>query len=369
MRPLSIVHTESSGGWGGQEIRILTEARGMLERGHRVTLITSPGTPIAAEARRMNVPVVPLAIPSKRPGSLRSLRSWLANERRHIDLLNTHSSTDSWLAAIACATLPAPPPIVRTRHVSTTVNNRLGTRWLYRRATTHIVTTGQALKQQLVKENGISAEQITSVPTGIDLVRFVPGDAQAARTRLALRQRPTLGIVATLRDWKGHEFLFEAIALDRQGWRAWDLIVVGDGPHRPHLEAHVAALRLGEKVRFVGQQDDVVPWLQALDLFALPSYGEEGAPQALMQAMACGVPAVSTPVGAIPEVVEREVTGLLVVPRSAPALSAALVRLRDDPALRTRLAAQGLTRARRAFSIELMLDRMEAVFRLVLENS
>jgi glycosyltransferase involved in cell wall biosynthesis len=341
----------------------------MLGRGHRVTLVTSPGTPIALAAARLQVPLVPVAIPSKRIGSLRSLRRWLASERSSIDLLNTHSSTDSWLAAVACTTMRNAPPIVRTRHVSTTVNNRLTTRWLYRHATTHIVTTGHNLKQQLVHDNRVAPEHITSVPTGIDLCRFVPGDAYAARARLGLQQRPTLGIVATLRDWKGHDFLFEAIALDRQGWLAWDLIVVGDGPHRENLEAHVAALRLGDQVRFVGQQDDVVPWLHALDLFTLPSFGEEGAPQALMQAMACNVPVVSTPVGAIPEVIEHEVTGLLAVPRSPPALSAALARLRDDQELRTRLAAQGLARARRDFGINLMLDRMEAVFRRVLESN
>jgi glycosyltransferase involved in cell wall biosynthesis len=365
MRRLSIVHTEASAGWGGQEIRILTEASGMLERGHYVTLVASAETAIAQAAVRRGIPVAALALRKKGLRDLWSMRRWLAENRTRIDVLNAHSSTDSWLTAIACATMRDPPPIVRTRHVSTEINRRAATRWLYARATAHIVTTGEALRDQLATRLRIPRERLTSVPTGIDLTRFVPGDKQAARRRIGLPQQHALGCIATLRDWKGHDYLFEAIALDRRNWNGWAILIVGDGPHRPKLEAHLAALGLGDTVRFVGQQDDVVPWLQALDLVTLPSYGEEGVPQAIMQAMACGIPVVSTPVGAIPEVVDQEITGLLVAPRSAQALALGLARLRDDAQLRARFGAQAQVRALRDFGIGAMLDRMEAIFRRV----
>src|SRR4051812_35127170 len=167
MRTLSIVHTENSHGWGGQEIRILTEAKGMLDRGHRTTLIAPPEAPIADAAKRMGVPWVPLPLRRKRLRELSALRQWLIDNRTHVDVLNSHSSTDSWLSAVACATMRHPPPIVRTRHVSTTIRNRPTTRWLYQKAAAHIVTAGEALKHQLMIENGIPAERITSVPTGI----------------------------------------------------------------------------------------------------------------------------------------------------------------------------------------------------------
>jgi glycosyltransferase involved in cell wall biosynthesis len=207
---------------------------------------------------------------------------------------------------------------------------------------------------------------MTSVPTGIDLRQFVPGDAVVARSRIGLPQRPTLGIVATLRDWKGHEYLFEAIALERNAWADWNIVVVGDGPYRAKLDRRVAQLGLGDKLRFVGQQEDVVPWLQALDLFTLPSYGEEGVPQAIMQAMACAIAVVSTPVGAIREAVDEGVTGVLVEPRSASALSAGLARLRDNRELRARYSLAGRARAIEFFGIDRMLDGMESVFRHVL---
>ncbi|RPH59030.1 MAG: glycosyltransferase family 1 protein [Burkholderiales bacterium] len=366
MRPLSIVHTENSCGWGGQEIRILTEARGFLDRGHRVTLIAPAEAPIAPAAERMGIPVVRMDIRRKRLGSLLALRGWLATHRATVDVLNAHSSTDSWLGALACATLPASPPLVRTRHVSTTVRNRPTTRWLYTRATAHIVTTGEALRRQLARDNGVPLERMTSVPTGIDLTRFVPADATAARVALGLPAKPALGIVATLRDWKGHEYLFDAIARDRTAWREWQVVVVGDGPYRDRLDVRLATLGLAADVRFVGQQQDVVPWLQALDIFALPSFGEEGVPQAIMQAMACGLPVVSTPVGAITEAVSADVTGLIVPPRDAAALAAALAVLRRDAALRARFGAAARARAERDFGLDRMLDAMEAVFAGVL---
>ena len=363
-RPLSIVHTENSCGWGGQEIRILSESRGFLDRGHRVTLVTQAEAPIAEAARRTGLEVVTMPL-RKSLRDAAALRRWIRGRRGEIDVLNTHSSTDSWLTALACAALGDAPPIVRTRHVSTTVHNRLGTRWLYRHGNAHIVTTGEAVRRQLHEAIGVPLEKMTSIPTGIDLGRFVPADARHARARLGLPDRPALGIVATMRSWKGHTYLFDALANHRDGWKAWQVLVVGGGPDREALGGYVQRLGLVDLVRFAGHQEDVVPWMQSLDLFALPSFGEEGVPQAIMQAMACAIPVVSTPVGAIAEAVEDGVTGLLVAPRSSEALAEALARLRGDPSLRAQMGRAARARAERDFGIARMLDGMEAIFRKV----
>jgi glycosyltransferase involved in cell wall biosynthesis len=362
--PLSILHTENSCGWGGQEIRILTESRGFLDRGHRVTLITPEEAPIAEAARKTGLEVVTMPM-RRRVGHMLALRRWISEHRAQVGVLNTHSSTDSWLGAVACATLPDAPPVVRTRHVSTTVHGNPATRWLYRRGNAHIVTTGEAIRRQIAESVGVPMDRMTSVPTGIDLARFVPGDAHAARSGLALPDRPTLGIVATMRAWKGHSYLFDALAATRDAWKDWQVLVVGGGPDGDLLKAYVERAGLADLVRFAGHQEDVVPWLQSLDLFVLPSWGEEGVPQAVMQAMACGIPVVSTNVGAIGEAVEDGVTGLFAEKRSASSLAAKLVTLRDDPALRARFSAASREKARRVFGIDRMLDAMERVFRSV----
>jgi glycosyltransferase involved in cell wall biosynthesis len=140
------------------------------------------------------------------------------------------------------------------------------------------------------------------------------------------------------------------------------LVIVGDGPGADNLRAQVKALDIESRVRMPGNQDDVVPWLRAFDVFALPSYANEGVPQAIMQAMACGLPVVSTPVGSIDELVRDGDTGLFVPPRDVPALRAALERLRADPGLRSSLARRAGEHVRAHFALGGMLDRMEVIF-------
>jgi glycosyltransferase involved in cell wall biosynthesis len=351
---LRIVHTESSLGWGGQEIRVLSESQGLVRRGHDVKLLCPPEARIYAEARNWGVPVIALPIARKLPGGVKAIYQWL--KRNRCDLVSTHSSTDAWLTALALLALGRPVPMVRTRHISAPVPRNPPTRWLYTRATARIVTTGEALKKELVERNGFPAEKIESVPTGVDEKRYRPGDRRAARNTLKLAQEAKLvGIVATLRSWKGHRYLIEALPEDA------NLVIVGDGPMRQALERMA-----GERVSFVGNKSDVVPWLQALDVFALPSYANEGVPQALAQAMLVGLPCVTTNVGGIGELARDGETALVVPPQDAKALKSALQRLLGDGSLRERLGAAARRHAAANFSYEGMLDRMERIYAQVL---
>lgn len=363
--PLRIVHTEASRGWGGQEIRILTEAAGLRERGHDVVVFCAEDTRIAAEASYFRVPVVLLPIGRKQPsGILAMRRSLLA---RTVDVINTHSSTDTWLAALAARTLRQPPALVRTRHVSVPLPDNAATRWLYGRATTRIVTTGEMLREQLIRDNGISPERIDSVPTGIDAGAFPPMSKSEARARCGLAPDATwIGIIATLRSWKGHRHLVEAML--KLSHRDAHAVLVGDGPQRDALEAQIRSLGLQERVHLAGHQRDVAPWLAALDVLALPSYANEGVPQAMLQAMFAGVPVVTTDAGAIPEIARHEVTALVVTREDSADLARAIDRLLDDPALGTRLAARAMDEVKERYTRDAMLDRMEQIFRRAVEQ-
>ena len=359
---LDIVHSESSCAWGGQEIRVLEEAAGMLGRGHRVSLICPAEARIYVEAEKRGVPVA--ALPIERKGWLgyTAMRAWLARNR--CDVLNCHSSTDSWIAALSLAGLAPRPAMIRTRHISAAIPDNFATRWLYQSATRHIVTTGERLREQLIRDNRFRPESITSVPTGIDLARFVPADKVKAKAHLGLNPgAPCIGIVATLRSWKGHRFLVDAFAgLANKNSR---LLMVGDGPGRDNLKQQVGRLGLQERVLMPGNQAEVAPWLQAMDVFALPSYANEGVPQALMQAMAVGIPVISTNVGSIDELVRHEETGLMVRPQESDSLRAAIERLLAEPELAESLAGAARTWVQSRYSRERMLDAMETIFRKV----
>ena len=356
---MRILHTEASCGWGGQEIRILDEAQGMAARGHEVAIAAPREAKIYEAALKRGLNIVALPIATK------NIRGVLALRRRFkthpVDVVNTHSSTDSWLAALACATLRRAPALVRTRHISAAIPNNLPTRWLYLAATRHIVTTGDNLRMQLVRDNGFPPERITSVPTGIDPSRFAPGNRGAARRATGLPpERRLVGIVATLRSWKGHRHLIEAFSRLPADT---GLVIVGDGPQRQNIEAKIREFNIGERVWLAGNRDDVLPWLQSLDVFALPSYANEGVPQALVQAMLCGLPCVTTAVGSIGEVARDGETAIVVKTEDTADLRRGLERLLADTELRTRLGAAARRHCAENFGVGEMLDRMERVFR------
>ncbi len=359
---MKILHTEASCGWGGQEIRILEESSGLIARGHEVSVACPAHARMATEAARFGVPVVTLPIEFKTGAGFRALRTRLSSHP--VDVVNTHSSADSWLVALACATLGRPPAIVRTRHISAPVSPNVFNRWLYRRAAA-VATTGESLRRHLLDTLGLDPARVASVPTGIDTERFSPlgnaTDKAAAKTALGLdAQQKHLGIVATLRSWKGHLFLLDAFAqLDRP---VLQLLVVGEGPMRGPIEEKIAALGLGARVTLAGQRTDPERWLQAMDVFCLPSYANEGVPQAILQAMLCALPIVTTPVGAILEAVADGETALVVPPKDAASLATAIARLLDDDSLAARLSDAARQRACMDFSREAMLDRMEAIF-------
>lgn len=356
---MRIVHTEASCGWGGQEIRILEESAGLIERGHEVAVLCPAESHIYQEGPRRGVQTIALPIGRKNLKGFLALRRWLGNHA--VDVVNTHSSTDSWLAALACRTLRNPPAIVRTRHISSPIPDNFPTRWLYANAVSHVVTTGESLRRQLIDKVGVPAARVTSVPTGIDPGRFSAGDKAVARNALGLApDKHYLGIVATLRSWKGHLYLLEAFA--RAALHDWVLLIVGDGPMREKIEAKAVELGLGERVKLVGQQKRPEEWLRALDIFALPSYANEGVPQAVLQAMFTALPIVTTPVGAILEAVANEETALIVPPRDSQAIAEAVLRLSANPMLGAQLGAKAQAVAKEKFSREAMLLRMEEIF-------
>lgn len=374
----SILHTDSSCGWGGQELRILTESRGLIARGWPVEIAATPGSPLLREAARFGVPAHAVPLERKRVAGMVALRRLLVSRR--FDVLNAHSHTDALLAALACASLAAPPRLVRSRHISAPIGRSPLNRWIYARVAQAVVTTGQSIRRHVIEQTGARPERVWSVPTGVDPARYAPGDRLAARATLGLPGQETfiVGIVATLRSWKGHRFLLDALARMRgtpAGTRAAatgaeapgaapDLLlaVVGDGPQRPALEAQAHALGIADGVRFAGNRDDVEQWLQAFDLFALPSTGNEGVPQGLVQAMMAGLPCVTTSAGSIGELVEHGRTGWIVPAEDAGALAEAIGRLRADARLRAALGEQARAHAVAHHGLGAMLSRMEAVF-------
>lgn len=363
MPVLTIVHTESSTGWGGQEIRIVLESMGLRARGHDVRLIGPRGGAVIDRARAMDIPA--------EAWDWNGAAGWFSIFRlaRRLDSLSpsvvvTHSSRDAWVAALASRVSRSRPAVVRMRHLSTPVSRVAITRWLYTGFSDLIVTTSEAIRRDLIERNGYPAERIVSIPTRVDPAAYNRPEACAgARLSMGIRDNDfVLGTVSVLRSWKGHDLLLDAARDLRAAVPGLRIVIVGDGPQRERLRARVEDEGLREIVTMTGHREDVAELLSAMDVFVFPSTGNEGVPQAVLQAMAAGLPVVASSLPSIAEVVREGETGLLFPPGDGPALVEKVLHLAGDADLRRRMGEAGRIQVRERFSESGMLDRLEEVY-------
>ncbi len=219
----------------------------------------------------------------------------------------------------------------------------------------------------MIEVNHFPAENITSVRTGIDLDYFCPADKSEARNILGVDKKAfIIGIVATLRSWKGHRYLIRAFS--RFSDKNSRLLIVGDGPQWDALHTLVDTLDLSDRVIFTNRQQNIAQWMNAMDVFCLPSYANEGVPQALMQSQACGIPAITTLNGSINEAVIPDETALIVEPRNSDALLTALEQMRKDDDMISTMSEAAHLNAEKNFSSQQMIEKMNAVFTAAIKS-
>lgn len=359
-RPL-VLHTEASRGFGGQEIRILTECRWLLRHGWSALVAAQPGSPLLEEATAAGIPAVPVRMrhPAD-PLALLALRRLM--RARGASIVHTHSSVDSWVAGVAARSLGL--PLVRSRHVTIPVSRRRAA--VYHLAD-RVITSGEAVRQILI-DAGVPGSRIVSIPPGVDTERFHPHvSGDAVRAELGLTGR-LVGIVADMRASKGHRYFLEAaraIVVDLPDVR---FLVVGDGVGRDHVQGLVRDLGLEGTVVMTGFRRDIPEVMAALDVLVLPSIKSEATPQVVLQALAVGTPVVATDVGGIPEVVRDGETGRLVPPADSAALARAIVDMLDDPVAARKMAAAGQALVRERCTLDASLRATTAVYAELLER-
>ena len=365
---------------GGIENHIRTLAEGLAARGHEVSVLVCHtekrteiemmnGVRLIRAARAKTIASTPLSI---------ELPRLLATE--HPDVTHLHfpypvGEVSHWLnkfllpswerfviAAFARATRSHNgsdvTKTVITYHSDVVRQKVIGAlyrplmRWGLRRADSILATSPNYVvsSPELVRLGG----RCLVAPLGIDVERF----AAPPRTQ---RPRPTLLFVGRHRYYKGLDDLLKAMTEIEA-----ELVVAGDGPMRAAWEKLAADLSLGEKARFLGTVPDseLARLYRSADVFVLPaSARSEAFGIVLLEAMAAGLPCVTTELGTgTSYVVQHEETGLIVPARTPAALAEAVNRLLADEALRRRLGAAGQARVRREFRQETMVERIESVY-------
>jgi len=224
------------------------------------------------------------------------------------------------------------------------------------------------LRRYYIRRVGISPGRIETIYNGVDVRRHAPPSQirrRAVRSQLGFSDDDVLiGSVGTLYWIKDPQTLLEAAvevcSLHPRAIFLW----IGDGRLRESLQARAERMGLGRRVRYLGRRDDVAEILAGLDIFVLPSI-IEGLSYSLLEAMATGLPVVTTRVGGNPELIRDGREGLLVPPRRPRRLARALITLVDDHRMRRRLGIGGRRRVEERFSLQTMVDRYEQMYRSI----
>jgi len=296
-------------------------------------------------------------------------------QRESIDVIHAHYAVPhAAAAALACAALESAPPVVLTLHGTDVPaeDAPAGEVQLLRSLVLQAdaVTVPSAALGRTARERlGLTEQRrVEVIPNFVDTARFSPGADRAALSPLFpgrdLRSLRVLCHASNFRPVKRPLDLLHILARVRERVPAV-LVLVGDGPERPRVEAEALRLGLSADVAFAGAVRNLPPLLRACDLFLLPS-AHESFGLAALEAMSCALPVVGSRTGGLPEVVEDGETGLLAEPGDVEAMSAAVLRIIVDEPLRARLSREARGRAVRLFRAEEVLLRWEALYERVI---
>lgn len=357
---LCVLHSESSPSLGGQEMRILLEMEALAVRGIESVLVARPDTPILIEAKRRGLHAhgVPMRNSFDIP-SLWQLRRLFGQYR--VDVVNAHNSKDAWNVSLVARALGK--PVIRARHIGNRIKPGRLRLMIYGPMCDVIMTTGEGIKDGMVGI-GIPAEKIRVIPTGIDVERYAAGRPGSLRADLGIPPGvPLVAQVAVMRSDKGPDiFVRAAQKLVREGCLAY-FVLVGEGSMRRRVEGQLAEDDGGGRIKLAGFRRDIPEILADIDVYVLAARSPEGVPQAVLQAHAARVPVVATDVGGVREVAINNETALCAPRNDSEKLAAHIRHLLENPGDGRRLAESGYKLTAEQYSIELMLSRMESLYR------
>ncbi len=352
MRVLQLV---SCRGWSSDAYWAAGISAALERAGHDVTLVCKRGSERrvierAREAGAGRIETLGFAggVKPTDVSDLRRLVGWLGAT----DVVHVHRGKEHWLAALANRLSRTPRPLVRTRHIVQPVRPHALNRWLYREATSLVVTVTEAIRRQYIAAELLPPERVVALPGGVDLLRFHPLlDGAAARRALGVAPDvPLIGLVSGLRVMKGHQVAIDAAGRLAGAGRRFQMLFIGGGALESRIRQDIAAAGLASRIAVVGFVPDLPAAMAALDLALYPAIESDGMSRVLFEYLATGKPVVASRVGVVPEVLEHGKTALLVPAGDAGALAEAIDRLLDDAALGAKLGAAGSELARSRFS-------------------
>jgi glycosyltransferase involved in cell wall biosynthesis len=360
MRPIRVLHVVEALGLGGLERVVASLVRHASAGVRTEVLALADGGPLQREIEAAGARVRRLALRDYYPGSV--LRAARAVRAAQPDVLHTHGHFAGTAGRLA-ARFAGVRTFVHHLHTSDTTlrprHRRLER--LLGRGTRRILCCSAAVARHALEDLGLPADRIVVVRNGIDPAPPVtPEQARALLPREVVA--PIVGCVGGLSPHKGQAVLLRAFATLPASGSGPSLVLAGDGPERPDLEALARDLAIAPRVHFLGLRHDARALLPAFALLAAPSVGREGLGLSVLEGMDAGLPVVASRTGGLPELIEEGVTGHLVPEGDPQALAAAIASLLDDPRRARGWGEAGRRRVERDFRAAAMTRRVEAEY-------
>lgn len=369
--PLSVLQVLEKGSFTtGSVVQMFELARGLARRGHRVGVVSRPEGEVAERSREEGIPFFPL--PLRHEFDLASARR-LARlfEERGADVVHVHKGIAHSAALFATFFSRRRPVLVVNRGVSFPLDPFSALKFRVRLDA--VVTVCEDIRKVVVATGGVPPEKVHVVYAGVDLARFDPGRADGSKVReeWGIASGTRLVVQVGAREWKGWRDLVSATAILAPGFPAFTAAIVAckDEAEKERVRAFARERGIEERVLPIGFRTDVPDVLAAADVVVDLSYEGLGITGTIREAMALGKPVVASAAGGNPELVEHEVSGLLVPPRDPGATAAALSRLLSDADLAARLGRAARERVESGFSTDVRLDRIEALYRKLVATS
>jgi glycosyltransferase involved in cell wall biosynthesis len=361
VKPL-LVDLETS--WRGGQNQALLILKGLVERGHSPVLVAASGSALGQRAAAAKIPLHYVSRGLFRLPAAQTIRRLLhAGSFDLVHANEAHGVSAAWLAGAHKLV-----PVVISRRVGYPIGKGRLARARYE-AAARIVANSQWVAEQAAA-SGAAREKLTVVYEGAEIPPlFTSEQRQLARARWGVSgDTPLLGCVGVLLPDKGQEWLIRALPEIRRDFPGTKLVLAGDGPCRGKLQSLARERGVADAVIFAGFVTDVESVYAALDVFLLPSFFE-ALNNSLLAAMAYQIPSVAFNRGALGEIIEDGLSGVLVEPANAPALHGAISKILRDPLGATTMAEAARKRIAEHFSAQKMVQEMIHVYESVVSRT
>lgn len=365
MKKINVLHTEWSTGWGGQEMRILSESLALRDTyGAKVLLATRKDAVLGQKAAEAGLEVAYFGF--KNSLDIRSAYAVAKLAKKHeIDIINTHSGKDTWVGWMASVLSRA--KFVRTRHIGNKISSH-PLNFVNKRAD-FIITTGEQIRQNFIDFNGILPSKIKSIPTGIDASIFDPSkyDKNAIRAELGIAQDAIcVGNMGLFRGVKRLDIFLNIALSVRKSHPKTHFLLVGSGDTEGFVRNFIDMHGMSEFVTLLPFSTEPAKMLSAMDIFMLTS-SSEGVPQTLMQALFMQKACIATNVGSVRDLFCKD--NFLLCECDENELKSALKLLLDHDEIRQNLSLNPQEFVRANFSLEKMADDVYNVYLQILNKA